>query len=348
MKRIFYILGINLTILVALMLVIEVGARVIIQEKDLVPMFSDENLRTRQRPFVHRHQTRGFSLKPGFSNGMYSVNKDGFRGPELPRNLMQKRVIITLGESTTFGWNVGDKDTYPAYLHTCFQPGDNVYVINGGVPSYTSSQVLVTLKEVLESDRFNLSLILIGILWNDIWYSTVTNWHPEILVYQKPPNWLNFITQYSRFAYGCTMGFSKQEEPINVFNDQALAQYIENIEKMIQACKAKEIPIAFVAPPFDAEHIPESGLNEFHVRYTKSYLIQTAQVYYKNLTEVADKHMVPVIEHGLDLRYLNQKSLFLDALHPTSDGNQIMARDIYKRIRKEHLLDKEHLGGMRK
>jgi len=69
-----------------------------------------------------------------------------------------------------------------------------IYVINGGVPSYTSSQTLLYMQEILEKAPIEPKTILVNIMWNDIWYSSVKNWHPNILVHQKPPEWLSFLT----------------------------------------------------------------------------------------------------------------------------------------------------------
>ncbi len=339
MKKIIYVIGVNFCVLIGALLIIEGGARLIFEKNALSPLFSDETLRTRERPFIHPHATRGFALIPGFSNGIYTVNAKGFRSNGPRTEVMDgQRVILALGESTTFGWQVRDNETYPAYLNGLFSPEDKVCVINGGVPSYTSSQVRVTLEENLADGSIEPDLILICILWNDIWYSTIKNWHPDILIYQKLPDWLASAAQYSRFVWAWVMGFSTREKDKNVFNESALVQYGQNIEKMIRLCQQKNVPVAFVMPPFDADHMPESGLNEFHVVYDKSFFIQTAMKYVDRLKAIAEKYNVPVMAHGLDLRFLNQKELFLDALHPTARGNMMMAKDIFTVLQDKNII----------
>jgi lysophospholipase L1-like esterase len=53
-------------------------------------------------------------------------------------------VLLAVGDSGT-GWGVDEEDTYPSRLQElCRQYCSNdLLVINGGVPSYTSAQVLV-------------------------------------------------------------------------------------------------------------------------------------------------------------------------------------------------------------
>ena len=336
MKKAFYIISVNIGVLLLLLLFVEMATRLVIPQENVQPIFNDESLRTRGRPFIVADSVRGFALKPGYKSSLYCINNHGFRGQDFGPGLDRKIQILTLGESTTFGWGVGEEETYPYFLMQSFGPEDNVQVINGGVPSYTSSQVLAYLKEILASNLLSPQWILVNILWNDIWYSTITNWHPDILVYQKPPDWVSWTMARSHLARILIMGVGSKEKPVDRFNPDALAQYTRNIEQMILLCEKNKIRLAFVAPPFDADHMPESGLNEFHVRYTRPFFIATAQRYLESLNHVASRHGVPVFPHGVDIRYLHQKSLFLDALHPTSRGNEIMARDVYARL--SHLL----------
>ena len=44
-----------------------------------------------------------------------STNSQGFRGPEIPKK-KQKRRILCLGDSVTFGWGVEEEASYPALL----------------------------------------------------------------------------------------------------------------------------------------------------------------------------------------------------------------------------------------
>lgn len=332
MKKLLYLVTINICVFLGLLFSVELISRIIIPQENIQSIFNDEQLRTRGRSFVEANELRGFALKPGFANGTYRINQKGFRGEEFPPDLGKKTRILTLGESTTFGWGVKDNETYPAYLMALFTETDKIQVINGGIPSYTSSQTLEYLKEILAKDALKPDIILINILWNDIWYSTVTNWHPDILIYQKPPAWISWFTDHSRFVYGLVMGFSKKKNQTDLFNEKALLKYKENIEQMVLECQTKGILLAFVEPPFDADHMPEEGLNEFHVRYTKAFFISTAQRYLKILHTISKTHKVPVLAHSLDIRNLSQKELFLDTLHPTAQGNALMALDIYNHL----------------
>lgn len=337
LQRIVYLLLINVGLLILMLALIEVSSRTLLNEKESKALFNDQDLRVRGRPFVEHHPSRGFSLKPNFKNNLYSIDKYGFRSVKSPKYPTNSYTILALGESTTFGWGVADHETYPYILtqslqQTMLKP----QVINGGIPSYTSAQVLAYLSEILDNNVIQPNMILVNILWNDIWYSTIENWHKDLLIYQKPPSWLVYLTQHSRFFNTLIMGFSynSHKEKVDLFNKKALDYYAENIKAIIEKCQKENIPLVFVQPPFDADHMAEEGLNEFHIRYSKPFFIKMSKIYLDTLAKVAQSYHIPIISHQLDIRYLHQKTLFLDALHPTSEGNRIMAEDIAIELKK--------------
>ncbi len=268
---------------------------------------------------------------PNYHDEKYSINSKGFRGEEFPQDFDSRDKILTLGESTTFGWDVKDSETYPYYLMEESQKREkNIYVINGGVPSYTSSQTLLYMQEILEKGKIEPKTILVNIMWNDIWYSSVENWHPNILVHQKPPEWLSFLTKNSYFIYGLVMGF-KADEKQDIFNQKAYEYYLKNIEKMIDLAQKYNIKIAFIEPPFDSDHLTED-LSEFQITYTKNFLIETAKRYREGLRKLLQNRGIELINHPLSLDNLHQQRLFLDTLHPTPEGNRIMAKSLYLKI----------------
>jgi len=334
LTKVMKLIVINIIVLIVLILGLEGISRVVFPIKETKAIFNDKDLRVRNRPFVQHHPTRGFALKPNFKNELYTIDADGFR--VVPLNVPSPdKTILCMGESTTFGWMVKDNETYPYYLSLDLQQsGTNAKVINGGIPSYTSSQVLLYLKEILDKKEIKPNLVLVNIMWNDIWYSSVQNWHPDILIYQKPPSWMIWLDKYSHL-YHVIQKFvisTHKTKQVDVFNQKALEKYSENLQDMIDICKKQGIDIAFVEPPLDSDHITQDGLHEFRIRYTKPYLIKMGQVYFDALKKVAKNNGIKVYEHHVGLKYLHQKNLFLDALHPTPQGNKIMADDITNQL----------------
>ena len=329
MKKTIRLIAINIGVFIALIILLEGGARLFFGSSDVKAIFNDATLRTRERPFVEPRENRGFALKSGFKNALYSVNSDGFRGEEFPASLADKRVILAIGESTTFGWGVNEQQTYPYFLQQRFNHANEpVLVINAGTPSYSSSQVFAYLKEIITDNKIKPDTVLINILWNDIWYSTIKNWHADILIYQKPPAIFKFLSDYSRLFHVLTMG-KESQNLVDVPNQAALLKYRQNLEEMIQFSQQAGIKVMFVQPPIDADHMSDQGINDFHIRYTKDFFIKTAKQYIAQMDDLAKQYDVPVISHSLDIQNLHQHALFLDHLHPTAEGNLIMAEEVF-------------------
>jgi hypothetical protein len=78
-----------------------------------------------------------------------TTNSLGLRGAEVEPKQPNEMRILSLGESSTFGYGVEDDQTYSALLERRLRdavPGRKVTVINGGVSAYTSFQSLMYLK----------------------------------------------------------------------------------------------------------------------------------------------------------------------------------------------------------
>ena len=314
------------------MALIEGGSRLLITKDKKSSLFSDEELRTRGRSFVEKDEIRGFRLVANYQDERYGINSEGFRGEEFPKDFESRFKILALGESTTFGWDVKNHETYPHYLMQELQKKEpNHYVINGGIPSYTSAQTLLYMQEILEKGKIKPDIILVNILWNDLWYSTVKNWHPNILVHQKPPSWLSFLTQHSYFFHGLIVGLKKSTKEVDLFNKKAYTHYLSNLQDMILLAHKHHTKFVFIEAPFDADHMAER-LDEFQIQYTKAFLIKTAKAYRNSMHQLAKENHISVLNHPLSLDHLHQKELFLDALHPTSKGDQLMAEVLTKRL----------------
>ncbi|MCA9400394.1 MAG: hypothetical protein KC713_02115 [Candidatus Omnitrophica bacterium] len=116
--------------------------------------------------YGQHHPIRGWQLRAGsqdpnaFGEGV-TVNSQGIRGVrEYPYTRVPgKRRILILGDSFTFGTEVGDDETYPYHLQQLL-PQDEV--INMGVFGYGHDQMLLYLKE--EGVKYNPDIVIIGYL----------------------------------------------------------------------------------------------------------------------------------------------------------------------------------------
>jgi lysophospholipase L1-like esterase len=104
--------------------------------------------RTRGRPVTWRIQ----------------INAEGQRGGPPPRPEAAAPLIVALGDSCTFGFRVGEDETYPAQLEASLREHGmpRAAVMNYGVPGYTSFQGRRLLGEVLARHRPDFVLIAFG------------------------------------------------------------------------------------------------------------------------------------------------------------------------------------------
>lgn len=107
-----------------------------------------------------------------------SINSAGFRDTELPSAKAASAFrILCLGDSWTFGANVGQDHAYPQQLQallTSAYPRADFEVLNLGVLGYSSFQGLRLLRNVL--DELDPDLVTIGFGMND---ANVSGWQDE-------------------------------------------------------------------------------------------------------------------------------------------------------------------------
>jgi hypothetical protein len=114
--------------------------------------------------------TRGWTLKPGlrdvpFRGDQVNSNAQGFRGTRdttLAKAAGVTRILV-LGDSFTFGEEVGDEDTYARQLESLLPETE---VLNLGVHGYGHDQMLLYLREV--GLRYQPDVVLLGFLPDDM------------------------------------------------------------------------------------------------------------------------------------------------------------------------------------
>jgi lysophospholipase L1-like esterase len=280
------------------------------------------------RDFTEADDGRGFRLRSNFSSPMIHTNSQGFRGKELPQDLGDKRLIIALGESTTFGFGVGDDESYPCHLETILNstsPNQQFVVVNAGVPSYSSRQVFLYAEELLAS--LHPDFVVVNIFWNDLFYSSLEEWTPQSLVPRYPSNWQRTMFKYSRVYRWLTSKPAKQEL-VDFYSTDALMEYKNNIANIIGLCKSKNIPVLFVEPPFSEQWIGAMGVTIWQNRFTKQFVTVLADIFLAIQIEESKSQQVPFIRHRLGVSERPTGEDFLDFLHTNSEGNHIIAESI--------------------
>ncbi|MCI0650585.1 MAG: SGNH/GDSL hydrolase family protein [Planctomycetes bacterium] len=145
---------------VALLLVFlggECAARAILRWQGKTPPHPDESVELEWRwaarhlaagsallpsDLVHDSLT-GWTVRPSIDRFGLRTNREGMRGAaEIPRaRVPGKRRVLFLGDSYTFGHEIGDDETYPHYLATRHLGGWEV--LNMGVPGFGTDQQIL-------------------------------------------------------------------------------------------------------------------------------------------------------------------------------------------------------------
>ena len=289
------------------------------------------------RGFIAADGKRGFRLRPDYADSTVHTNAQGFRGNELPTDLDEKRLILALGESTTFGWGVADDETYPSHLEKILNsPSDQGFVVvNAGVPSYSSQQVLLYAKELL--DRFHPDVVLVCLLWNDLFYSSLEDWTPQSLVPEYPSPMQQALFGYSR-VYRWLNSRPDGPELVNFYSNDALEQYRANIASIVRLCRSKDVAVVFVEPPFSEALVPKAGVNIWKNRFSKKFTPKLADLFLAAQIEATESEDVPLIRHDLGISERPQADLFLDFLHTDGKGNQIIAQAVATFLQESPLL----------
>jgi lysophospholipase L1-like esterase len=280
------------------------------------------------RAFVEGDEVLGFRLVPGYGDGFYRVNADGFRGDPLPGDLGERFIILCAGDSTTFGWEVPQGGDFPAQLagHLAARAG-SISVINGGVPSFTSEQILRKLRRDLP--RIRPEIVVVTMPWNDLWYSAITPWQPSVLVPSVPAPWQSWLRRRSAL-FRAVVHPPNADLRRNRSAAEALRVFGENIGATIDLVRGAGAIAVLQMPPFSPGHVAPAGVRfrATGLQWDKAFLVRTAQRYADAFRDAATARDGLLVENRLFMAAPGRMQFFLDELHPTADGNGKIAKDL--------------------
>lgn len=128
-----------------------------------------------RNPFHTPDRDLFWRMIPGYSEGLISINGEGFRGPAFTREKPAGTYrIVVLGDSVAFGYGVGEHATYARQLELLLNQGQSgtqvdsrsrVEVVNAGVTGYTSWQGRLLYERTIQKFAPDLVIVLFG--YND-------------------------------------------------------------------------------------------------------------------------------------------------------------------------------------
>ena len=235
------------------------------------------------------------------------TNMLGLRGDDVPED--GSRRILAIGDSCTWGYQVGQAESYPAVLQRVLDKTTGTrryFVINAGTPGYTSHHGLVYLRE--RGILLHPALVLIGYEFNDgLEMGEVSQRLERLRRYSllvAIDDWLKARSDFYRMVEyrmgaGTAPGREAQVVP---------AKYRDNVVAMIQLAR---------------DHGARALLIDWDVPRSP---------YSEVLDDVSDAVSVPLI------RYYGPR-LPGDVVHPTAEGYRRFVTMLYERLRDAGYVD---------
>lgn len=271
-------------------------------------------------------------LKPGqrsithFGHRAVSVNSQGMRGDEFSPEKPTGRIrIISFGDSHTYGYGVGQDDTYPAQLHRLLErefPG-RYEVLNAGVNGYGTYQELVYLRRAA---RYQPDVVTISSTYNDVLFLNNVHVDGAIAIdaatkqrILRSVSLKRFVRSVALYNFGMEKGAKwlywrvkdrlvtgtwSTDYPV----DETLAKYEVTLLEIIREGQSRGISIIFVIP-----HLGDLGpYGEIMVRTARRVSVPYVQ-------------MAPIFG-----RYRPEEVFSLDHGHTNEFANRLIAIEIFK------------------
>jgi lysophospholipase L1-like esterase len=204
-------------------------------------------------PFMKLDQELFWSPRPGwrgeFQGWPVTINGLGLRGAEvaLPKAPGRRRVVC-FGDSITFGYGVGDTETYP-YLVGQRLAAKGGEAVNAGVTGYTSHQVLGLARRLLPALEAEVATFCVG--WNDAGTRPMDDreYARRVRASMSVEGILDRIALFStaKAAYlrsGLVARDAGARRP-----RVAPLDYVENLRSMVEECRRLGVRPVFIALP---------------------------------------------------------------------------------------------------
>lgn len=240
----------------------------------------------------------------------FTVNTSAarLRGPAFdPAPAPGVKRILSIGDSVTFGWGVGDDESWPAHLERVLRArGHEVEVLNAGVPG----QALPAMATYLQ--RVGPTLGLHGVCLNR----------------RAPPGPLSNAAE--QFAQTIRDGqrampgtrFHLFLPPVSTFDPHGMAVWASEAEAITRAMGA--VPVTETTP---AVHAAQAKLGlTLRAEGTRQEVVDTASGrVLLAATSSRPDDLSPEIYAFLDQNPTLNEGLLFDAGHPTAEGNAVLA-----------------------
>lgn len=287
------------TVLVVLGL--EVAAQVV----DLRPVFfiTPEPTNCLRRGTVLRFEFRP-SCAGEFSDTFFRTNPLGLRGDPVREDGSIR--ILSIGDSCTWGWGVGQDEAYPTVLQRLLDEryGAGRYqVLNAGVPGYTSYEGLIDLRE--RGLALKPAIVIAGYGFNETFHTGDVE--TQLARYRRFRRVIladDFLVEHSTLYHwlrGKMIARASRTLPVSATPDQ-YGEHLARIAALVTEHGARLLMLNFLGPP-----LPDRPYPDALFRFTR--------------------------DAGIPL--VTYEGPTLDIVHPTADGDRVLAARILARLEAE-------------
>jgi lysophospholipase L1-like esterase len=239
------------------------------------------------------------------------VNSLSLRGPDLGPKRSDEKRLMTLGDSSVFGFGVDEAAVFGAVASARLTRtwGAEVTSVNGGTPGYTSVQALQTLQDV--GLQVQPDIVVIATLWSDLFQ---TDAPIERAGGRKHPSALYRLTTRALAPWlpAPTVGWLEGDNGAPALGREArvgLERYRQTLDSLVSVSRQLgATPVVLILPaPADLDSEP---------------LPSTISAYRKELRLLASRHGLVLVDGAAIFRKMSASNAdFYDQVHPSVSGH---------------------------
>lgn len=229
------------------------------------------------------------------SETRFATNSLAMRGPE-PRD-GGALPILALGDSCTWGWRVGQEESYPAVLQELLDArptGSRYQLMNAGVPGYTSYQGLRYLEAKGLAVGPAIAIIAFG--FND---ATANGDVEQQIDFER--RWMRFIELddylllHSRLYRW--LRYRTADENRKARGERVpLPKHVANLRSMLDLATARRVRVVLL-----------------------NFWQPTHPLWYRAIHRIARERALPIVDYD---------GARIDVVHPTAEGYRLLAEKI--------------------
>ena len=247
------------------------------------------------------------------------INTMGIRGPEPTERVPDELRLLTLGDSTVYGVNVGDDNVFSAVAAARLsrELGRPVRAFNGGIPGYSSEQSWRLLRYYLTDLDFDY--LVIANLWSDCHPAP----EPDRVIFPlhfaalpRTLRGLGLVRLLKFLIHGSTspkkVGWEIEEEPSGC--RVPLEEYPANLTRLADMARARGAEPVFLLLPSNRD-------------LRREPLEATCSAYRDAMRAVANEQDALLV-NGFAPFEGHSHRLMLDDVHPSAQGHRLLGETL--------------------